>query len=188
MLSCKSQRPHSSGDGRAGLYRLRKNSSGQARRATTACAGAARFGVRSRVAGPLSPPRASSRGLQPRASLPASKLPHSKAPLRMTAETSFSAACLAPEATQFQGLKSLCENSWIPAFAGMTGRNTAPKSSAVTPAEAGVQAGQCETRVFTQTLKAHSTPRPGAAGLKPRPSKGHKQYRLLMQLSTRPRY
>jgi hypothetical protein len=35
------------------------------------------------------------------------------------------------------GLKSLCENSWIPAFAGMTGRNTAAKSSAVTPAEAG---------------------------------------------------
>jgi hypothetical protein len=35
----------------------------------------------------------------------------------------------------------------------MAGRNTAPKSSAVTPAEAGVQPGQCQTRVFTQTLK-----------------------------------
>ncbi len=51
------------------------------------------------------------------------------------------------------GLKGLCENSWIPAFAGMTGRDTAPKSSAVTPAEAGVQPGQYQTRVFTQTLK-----------------------------------
>jgi len=56
------------------------------------------------------------------------------------------------------GLKSLCEHSWIPAFAGMTGRSTAPKSSAVTPAEAGVQPGQCQTRVFTQTLKPRPSP------------------------------
>jgi hypothetical protein len=51
------------------------------------------------------------------------------------------------------GLQSLCENSWIHAFAAMTGRNTAPKSSAATPAEAGGQPGQCQTPIFTQTLQ-----------------------------------
>ena len=35
-----------------------------------------------------------------------------------------------------------------------------------------------------QGLKAHSTLRSKAAGLKPRPSEGHKLYRLLIQLST----
>jgi len=35
------------------------------------------------------------------------------------------------------GFTVCVKNSWIPAFAGMTGRNTASKSSAVTPAEAG---------------------------------------------------
>ena len=90
------------------------------------------------------------------------------------------------------GLKSLCENSWIPAFAGMTGRNTAPKSSAVTPAEAGVQPGQCQTRVFTQTLKPGATkpncattapcPRHRAAQTKPLPtSELHETQALLLQ-------
>jgi hypothetical protein len=125
-----------------GLTGLRKDSSGQALSATTA-----RFGVRQLAAAlararllsgndaPGCKPREQARGEES-----GSKLPHSKAPLRMTAETSISAACSAPEATQFQG------------------------------------------------LKAHSTPRLETAGLKPRPSKGHKQYRLLMQPSTRPRY
>jgi hypothetical protein len=36
-----------------------------------------------------------------------------------------------------------------------------------------------------QGLKAHSTLHPEAAGLKPRPSTGHKQYRLLLQVSTK---
>ena len=38
---------------------------------------------------------------------------------------------------------------------------------------------------WVQGLKAHSTLRPEAAGLKPRPSEGHEYYRLLMQRGTR---
>ena len=37
---------------------------------------------------------------------------------------------------------------------------------------------------WLQGLKAHSTLRPEAAGLKPRPSEGHEWNRLLMQLGT----
>jgi hypothetical protein len=89
--------------GRAGFYRLRKNSSGQALSATPACAGAARFGVRQLAAALARAsllagsdalgcnPRERARGEES-----GSKLPHSKASLRMTAETSFSAACKTP--------------------------------------------------------------------------------------------
>ena len=38
-----------------------------------------------------------------------------------------------------------------------------------------------------QGLKARSTPRAEAAGLKPRPPEAHRQYRLLVQLSSSPR-
>ena len=94
--------PHAEpGDPR--LYRLRKNSSGQALSATTARAGAARFGVRQLAAAFL--PASLLAGIatesiiarqQAGSSQSGSKLPHSKASLRMTAETSFSAACEAP--------------------------------------------------------------------------------------------
>jgi len=50
-------------------------------------------------------------------------------------------------------LKRLCENSWIPAFAGMTSSRGSSECSDVIPAQAGIHSKPRETRVLTQTLK-----------------------------------
>ena len=56
------------------------------------------------------------------------------------------------------GLQPLCENSWIPAFAGMTALEQSPKSNQVTPAEARVHIGQTPNISFHTHSEAPPLP------------------------------
>src|SRR5271155_3251788 len=54
------------------------------------------------------------------------------------------------------GFWSLCENSWIPAFAGMTGLGRARKSNRVTPAQAGVHTGRAPQLRYAEPARGAS--------------------------------